>query len=77
MDPDPDPGGPKTRGSGFGSATLVKTVYFNRFDVKKSSVPQLGTLLTLAEVDALYVQFNIFTVTLCYRFGSYDPCTGL
>jgi hypothetical protein len=26
MDPDPDPGGPKTRGSGFGSGTLLHTL---------------------------------------------------
>jgi hypothetical protein len=38
MDPDPDPRGPKTRGSGFGSATLpdAEPSLFARIQNKKN-----------------------------------------
>ncbi len=47
MDPDPDPGGPKTRGSGFESATLVPVV------VVEVDGAGLSLVLQVEQVDEL------------------------
>jgi hypothetical protein len=40
MYPDPDPGGPKTCGSGSGSATLLKSRSFHAISIKKLNGPR-------------------------------------
>jgi hypothetical protein len=51
MDPDPDPGGPKTcgsGGSGSGSPTLLSTIFFLLFDrLLKKSVPVLESMFLI------------------------------
>jgi hypothetical protein len=38
MDPDPDPGGPKTCGSGFGSGTLMQTIWMFEIRYRYKSI---------------------------------------
>jgi hypothetical protein len=54
MDPDPDPGGPKTYGSGFGSgsATLKKEMGFEAMNQPSRRPLNLKTLLGHVEEDA-------------------------
>jgi hypothetical protein len=66
MDPDPDPGGPKTCRSGFGSATLEKILHFYKIFVEKWYVNWL--VVHIAGKDfffqAYYPYFSKLRVTV-------------
>jgi hypothetical protein len=63
MDPDPDPGGPKTYGSGFGSATLV----LPPFPLTQMSI------CAMARWPSAAARWRGVRASLCQRHGSADP----
>jgi hypothetical protein len=56
MDPDPDPGGPKTCGSGSGSATLVSTKARDKKRGKAKFLRVNGTTIAKQKEVVLFIK---------------------